>query len=241
MLGIPAEIKVVSGRGRYSEQGVNTMSLLCLRTICPALLAVILSMSWSSPVRAQALRLVQHETKSAAIEALVGDTLHLDVVADLGSLSVAGLSLYVRMPDDGFEIIGSGPPSRAGVRPFLAGELMQGAREMRNTVLRNEPGAPQNDCLLSFAAVLGPGSHRALRGAGTIARISLRCQRPMASVRISLHSNPVNESRIVLTDGRSEIPLPPSPGVGVDVVAPTSITALMTWGQLKATIAPDLR
>ena len=142
------------------------------------------------------------------------------------------------MPRHGFEIIDRSTSTQTGIRPFLAGELMRGAVEMRNAVLLNEPGQPRDDCLLGFAALVGPSSSRVLSGAGIIAGISLRCRRPMTSARISLHSNPVHESRIVLADGRSEIPLPPSPGVDVDVVAQTSIPPLFYWGQLKATVAP---
>jgi len=214
------------------------MRLVYRRTIRIALLAAALSMSCLTPARSQALRLVQHGTGSAVIEALVGDTLHLDLVADLGSMSVAGLSLYVRVPRDGFEIVDLATAAQTSVRPFLPGDLMLGAVEIRNAVLQDEPGQPVDDCLLSFAALVGPSSDRTLSGVGTIAGIRLQCRSPVSSARISLHSNPIHESRIVLADGRSEIPLPPSPGVDVDVVAQTSISPGPSWGQLKADTGP---
>ena len=214
------------------------MRLVCRSTVRTALLASAVSMCCLTPVRSQALRLVQHDTGSAVIEALVGDTLHLDLVADLGSMSVTGLSLFVRVPRDGFEIIDLSTTTQTSIRPFLVGDLLLGAVEMRNAVLLDEPGQPKDDCLLSFAALVGPSSDRALSGAGTVTGISLRCRSPVSSARISLHSNPVHESRIVLADGRSEIPLPPSPGVDVEVLAQTSISPELTWGQLKATTDP---
>lgn len=185
----------------------------------------------SASVRLQPTRM------SGAIQ--VGDTLSFEVIADLGDLRASGVALQIRMPARGLVVPGthSGDP-----RPFRAGALFAGAVEFANAYIPEVEalGLPDGEALLTYAVVLGPGSteERSRSGIGTIAAFDLVCTAPLEAARLSLFSNQVHESQVVLADGRSSRPLRPVGDVQFSVVEAVAKPVGGSWAALKSRHTP---
>lgn len=102
---------------------------------------------------------------------------------------------------------------------------------MRNGAVPDEFNASADYQLLEFTTLLGPEGSRGRTGSGSIACFQLVCETPSVG-SIRLHHSPIHESRIVLDDGRSEMPLFIAPPVQIDVDLDTAVQGL-SWGQIK--------
>lgn len=201
-----------------------------------ALLIAAVCLAAAGPIHGQVLRLAEHGTGLLEVRAEPGDTVHVDVSADLGRFAATGLTLFVRVPTDGFEVVGADD----GAGPFLAGGLFDGAVVVRNQVLppHETAGMDPDWQLLEYTALLGPGNERRRSGSGLVACFRLRCL-DTASRQVQLYHSPVHESRLVLADGRTELPLLSSPPLLIRVDPPTAIRPA-SWAAVKV-LAPTIR
>ena len=185
------------------------------------------------PTRAQALLLSEIISGETQIEAAIGDTLNIAIVAELGRLPAAGFSLYVTVPDDPFEMIDQLAGDGGEVAPFRAGPLFADAVEVANCLLSREQivGVPADRRLLHYTAVLGPGGQRSRSGEGVVALFSLLCREVVGSSRIGIFSSPVHETQMVMNDGAERL-LHHDDGISVTVDVDTSVGSA-TWGLVK--------
>ena len=157
-------------------------------------------------VSAQTLRLRQAGTTNTRLAAQVGQTVNIEVYADLQGTEAAGISFFISVPDDAFQVLDKGLPGQVGVQPFTPGPLFQGAATFTNILI------PESDNVasltegqqLDYSAVLGSGSDRTRTGQGVVATFSLECIKPIENGQIIIDDNPVRETRLVLADGINE-------------------------------------
>jgi len=123
--------------------------------------------------------------------------------------------------------------------------VFTGAIEFANGPVAVEQswGVPEGAILLNYAAVLGPGTvaERSRGGNGTIATLRAVCTAPIEAGRIAVFDNSVHQTRVVLSDGRTELrALPPvdlqltstesAPTSGTDAAARSGNES---WGHIK--------
>ncbi|MBT5060428.1 MAG: hypothetical protein HOM68_28045 [Gemmatimonadetes bacterium] len=176
-----------------------------LKTLLPA--ALILVFALATVAQAQTLRLREVGTGQTRIVAQVGQTIEIEVLADLQGVSSAGSSFFISIPDrEFFEVRDFGIPGVAGVQPFRQGPLFAGGVEVSNSVLpESDPVAAQlNGQQLDYGAVIGLGGDRERTGTGVIATFSLLCLKPIENGALDIDDNPIRETRLVLSDGVSE-------------------------------------
>ena len=174
----------------------------------------------SVPVGAQVLTVAEHGTGAVYLSGTVGDTLHLEVRADMAGLSASGLSLFVRFPDT-FEIVDAVDSEVDRLEPFAQADLFSGAVEFANSLVpaHQRFGLEDGWPLINYAAVLGPGANRARRGSGVVVTFKLRCLAAIRNGAVAVHGSPIHETKLVLSDGRSERNLHLGPGLRIDVSA----------------------
>jgi hypothetical protein len=176
-----------------------------LNTILPA--ALILLFAWGTAADAQTLRLRQVGTQQTRIVAQVGQTVEIEVLANLQGVSSAGSSFFLSIPDrEYFEVRDFGFAGNSGVQPFRQGPLFAGGVEVSNSVLpESDPVAAQlNGQQLDYGTVVGLGADRERTGTGVIATFSLLCLKPIENGALDIDDNPIRETRLVLSDGISE-------------------------------------
>jgi hypothetical protein len=125
-------------------------------------------------VQAQTMRLVQAGTTANRVSIQVGQTVDIEVLADLQSAQAAGISFFLTIPNDIFEVVDNND-ILPGVQPFTPGPLFAGAVPSQNILLpETDPAAslfPGRQ--LEYASVLGIGSDRNRSGAGVVASFTL--------------------------------------------------------------------
>ena len=188
-----------------------------------------------SKAGAQVLHLAARATEDMEIKAELGDTLDIEVRADLGRYAAAGLVFFVQFPVEPFDIIARGGLDENGVRPFVIGPLFDEAIEVANCVLPYSSSSvlPEGLRLMHFAAIMGPGDSRSKTGSGVVATFSVRCTQVTPATRIGLYSSPINETGMVLADGRTERPLYRDVDLEIAVSLSTAVEPT-PWGQIKA-------
>ncbi|MEW6752665.1 MAG: FlgD immunoglobulin-like domain containing protein [Candidatus Latescibacterota bacterium] len=170
--------------------------------LCLAFLGV-----WGADLaHGQVLRLRQQGTNSNRVSVGVGELVTIEVFADLQGVQSAGVSVFISVPSDVFQVVDQAP-SADGVQPFRIGDLFfPGAAETANLLLPET--APGADALpgqqLEYGAVLAGGSNRIRTGPGVIATFTLICARPIDNGQITVDDNAVRETKLVLSDGISE-------------------------------------
>ena len=186
-----------------------------------------------APTHAQALMLSELASGETQIEAAIGDTLNIAIVAQLGRLPAAGFSLYITVPESPFEMIDQDPGDDGELAPFRPGPLFAGAVEVTNCLLSREykVGVPADRRLLHYTAVLGPGSQRSRSGEGVVAVFSVLCRELVGLSNIAIHSSPIHETRMVMNDGAERL-FHHGDGISVTVDVDTSVYSI-TWGLVK--------
>ena len=176
-------------------------------TLRTALLAAIV-LAGAGPVSeagAQVLRLRQQHTHSTNVSVAVGDVVTVEVWADLQSVRAAGISFFMTIPEDAFQVIDQAPQA-PGVQPYQAGSLFAGAGEWSNLIL--PPTDPVSRTLpgqqLEYSAVVGGGANRERTGTGVVATVQLVCVAPIENGRLSIDDSPIRQTRLVLSDGITE-------------------------------------
>ena len=198
-----------------------------------ALLLIGAIASVPKPTRAQVLLLSEDISGETVIEAAIGDTLDIAIVAEFGRLPAAGLSLYVTVPEGPFEMVDQGSGDNGELVPFRPGPLFAGAVEVTNCLLSYERkvGVPADRRLLHYTAVLGPGSQRSRSGEGVVAVFSVLCRELVGLSNIAIHSSPIHETRMVMNDGAERL-FHHGDGISVTVDVDTSVYSI-TWGLVK--------
>lgn len=171
------------------------------------LVGLTLLLGWQSASDAQTLRLRQAGTRETRVVATVGQTIEIEVFADLQNTPSAGASFFITLPNrEFFEVLDLGAPGNVGTQPFRQGALFSGGVEVSNLLLpESDPVAAQfNGQQLDYGAVVGLGGDRQRTGSGVIATFSLLCLKPIENGAIDIDDNPVRETRLVLGDGTTE-------------------------------------
>ncbi len=154
---------------------------------------------------AQTMRLVQAGTSVNRAAIQIGQTLDIEVLADLQNVQAAGISFYLTIPNDLFEIVDTDDIS-PGIQPYKPGELFAGAVTSQNILLpETDPAAslfPGRQ--LEYAAVLGIGSDRNRTGKGVVATFTLLALKPVENAVIAIDDSPARETKLVLSDGFNE-------------------------------------
>lgn len=199
------------------------LPLFCLLWACPASVA-------------QTLQLGERATGANRVEVGIGDTVEIEVRADLGRFSAAGVSVFIRVPEGPFSVVDHGAAGQEGVQPFLPGPLFAGAMEAGNGLSAEDqvPDMFAGEQVLSYSVVLGPGPDRERRGVGVVARFALRCAEPAAESQVGIYSSPVYETRLVLADGQSERRFAGVAGMTITSRPVTLVEQASTWGSIKA-------
>ena len=185
------------------------------------LVLLYLGLAWiATDARAQSLRLQQAGTGETRVQARLGDTLSVEIAADLGDLSAAGTSVFISIPDGPFQVLDA-DPARPGVQPFVQRALFSGAAEFANLLvaLQQTPAPFAGRRLLDYAAVAKPRVDRERTGTGPVAAFRLLCIREAEEAWIAIDDNPVRETRLMLTDGVTELPYQILEGMHVTVRA----------------------
>ena len=170
-----------------------------------------------SSIDAQTLQLGQRGNEAPQISATVGDTLSLQIRANLGSLSASGLTLFVRFSATAFAVVDADGQAANGVQPFGSGSLFADAVEFDNsTVSDSELLAATDWQLIGYAAVLASQARDRGTGSGEVATFRLLCLKPIES-EISIYRSPIHETRVVLSDGRSEKEFKPAAPLVISV------------------------
>ena len=187
----------------------------------------------SAPSCGQALLLSEYGTGETLIEAGIGDTLDIEILAKFGRLSATGFSLYVTVPEGPFELIDQGRGIDGNLAPFRPGPSFADALEVTNCLLPYEQkvGVPQNRRLLHYTAVQGPGAQRARSGDVIVAMFSVLCRRVASGSPIGIFSSPVHETQMVMSDGSQRLLLHDD-GIHVNIDVDTSVESI-TWGLVK--------
>ena len=154
-----------------------------------------------TPLSAQTLR-VQAANGETSISARLGEVVRVELFADLSSFSASGIALFVRLPTESFQIVDIAPDAD-GIQPFVPGALFRGASEFANRVVPSEqtPDLTDSTRLLEYQLTLSSGGDRERTGSGAVATFSLLCVRTVEEAVVRLYSSPVNQSRLLLTDG----------------------------------------
>jgi len=169
-----------------------------LKRIFPFLLLLLSG----SEVQAQSMRLRALGFTGDRLNVRVGQTITLEVFADLQGVEASGFSLFVSLPDGPFQVVDT-DTFRVGTQPFVAGPLFSGATVSRN-ILFSEAESPANvlpGLQMQYAAVIGAASNRRRTGTGIIATFTLRCVKPVLNGNILIDDNPVLETFLTLSDG----------------------------------------
>lgn len=155
--------------------------------------------------QAQIMRLYQQGSQSNRIAVGVGDQVNIEIFADLKGIESAGISFYISVPSDAFQVVDQ-QPSQVGVQPFIQGPLFSGATPGPNLLLSETDPAAQTFVgqQLEYSMVVGGGANRVRTGSGVVAYFSLICVKPIENGSITIDDNAVRETRLVLSDGISE-------------------------------------
>ena len=158
-------------------------------------------------VHAQSLRLQQAGTGESSASLRLGDTLTVEIIADLGTLEASGTSVFISIPDGPFQVIDVAP-SRDGVQPFFPGPLFASAAEFANSLvsLQETPSLFTGRRLLDYSVSLGSRQERQRTGAGVIASFRLIGVEPVEKAQISIDDSPIRQTRLVLPGGPVERP-----------------------------------
>lgn len=183
-------------------------------------------------LQAQVLRLAEQDTEAVDVMATPGDTITIDVHADLGAQSAAGLRFFVRVPRHDFVILGASP--MRATTPFEQGQLFLGALEVRNDILdRTDPTTVDVGWqMMEYAALLGPQSVRTRSGSGVVATFRVVCPASPTDGTIAIHQDPIHETRLFLADGRSEKAFLLGAPLSISVDTQTAVAPL-GWAQVK--------
>jgi len=186
-------------------------------------LVFLLLLGAITPLQAQTLRLLEQGTGARDITVQVGQVVTIEVIGDLTGVEAAGVSVFVTVPDDAFQVVDQRPTgsdgAQPGVQPFIAGSFFQGAGEIANFLIpETDPAAaPFPGQQLEYAAIIGGAGNRVRTGSGVIVTFQLICVQPIDLGQIQIDDNAIRETRLVLSDGISERRFTTTQGMQISV------------------------
>lgn len=199
--------------------------------------ALLLALSIPIWAHGQVLRLAQQTTDAVEVMAAPGDTVTIDVRADLGSQTASGFRFFVKVPRDDFVILDTS--NRTMVRnvaspPFAQGQLFRGAVEIRNELLSDTVPTTVDASwqMMEYAALLGPAAERGRSGSGIVATFRIVCPPMPATGTISIHQDPIHESRLVMANGLTEKPFLLGAPLAIHVDVETAVRQT-GWAEVK--------
>ena len=216
-----------------SVSGLRTKNPISGGTLCRIL---CLCVCLAAEVDAQnSIRLREAGTNQDSAEVEVGQTITIEVFADLGNTRTSGLSVFVTLPAENFLVIDQLPVD--GTQPFSAGNLLEG--ELRNVL--HSPGeltgVPDDVRVLEYQLLLGLGGERSRTGRGVVGVFQLEAIKPVENAQIRVLDNPNLETRVVLTGGGERRFRQVPRGMEVNVVGLEDVPAVIrstTWAAAKS-------
>ena len=168
--------------------------------------AFVIVVMMSGDSLAQTMVLRQFGTNAERVTARLGETIDIEVVVDLQSVSASAYSVFISVPDGPFQVIDKGFEGQVGIQPFEAGPLFAGAQATSNVQLpeTGEAGSLLPGLQLEYAQVTGQGSNRGRTGAGVVATFSLLCVRPILNGQVSIDDSPIRETRLILENSTEQ-------------------------------------
>lgn len=188
------------------------------------------------PVQAQSLRLgVQGHAPGTVVEVRVGEVVQLQVIADFQNQQPAGVAAYLTVPEEVFQVQDLGASGQVGTQPFRTGPLLDGSVVATNHLLSESDGvaAAFPGQQLDLAALVGPGISE-FDSHGVVATFSVIALQAASEAIIQIDDNPIRETRMVLSDGRTERRFVSTEGLVIRVIDPVaSIITEKGWGRIK--------
>ena len=208
----------------------------------PLTIAVVAAAGLTAPAAdAQSLRLgAEGQAAGASLQVNVGDVVRLQIVADFESLHTAGLAAYVTVPEGAFAVQDLGLPGQAGTQPFRPGPLYSGSLLPTNALLAESGGIAASipGQQLDLAALFGPGGRGQTTGSGVVATFEMLALSPVDGAMIHIDDNPIRETKMVLSDGRTERRFRSTEGLAITVIDPLdsqaeSLAESLGWARVK--------
>jgi hypothetical protein len=194
----------------------------------------VVCLAWT-PGGALTLRL-QSGSSIEPIQAQVGDTVGVEVWANLDSLATSGIALFVSLPLGVFEVVDNGMQGQDEIQPFIHGALFAGAMVGSNA-LSSLPDIVSGDRQgMEYAVVFGPEEPRSVTGSGVVASFEVVCREPFVRGEIEIEDNPIRETRIVLADGTTERRFISLKGLEFSVEEASTAVKERPWGEVKAVV-----
>ncbi|MBT4504870.1 MAG: hypothetical protein HOC74_44525 [Gemmatimonadetes bacterium] len=194
----------------------------------------VICLAWT-PGGAQTLRL-QSGSSTEPIQAQVGDTVEVEVWANLDSLATSGIALFVSLPLGVFEVVDNGMQGQDEIQPFIHGSLFAGAMVGRNA-FSSLPDIVSGDRRgMEYAVIFGPEEPRSVVGGGVVASFEVVCREPLVRGEIEIEDDPIRETRIVLSDGTTERRFISLKGLEFSVEEAPTAVAERAWGEVKTVI-----
>ena len=83
-----------------------------------------LFMGWIGTLEAQTLQLRESGTNSPSVSVEVGEIITIEVFAELSGVEAAGMSVFVTVPTDAFQVVDQRPTTtdnagQPGIQPFV--------------------------------------------------------------------------------------------------------------------------
>ena len=163
-----------------------------------------LFMGWVNTLNAQTLQLRERGTNTQNVSVQVGETITIEVFAELSGVEAAGMSVFVTVPTDAFQVVDQRPTTtddagQPGIQPFVAGSLFAGAGEQANELI------PESESIassfegqqLEYGIVVGGGGNRVRTGSGVVATFQLVCVKPIDFGQIQVNDNAVLELSLI--------------------------------------------
>ena len=179
--------------------------------------ALVLFLTAGQAVAQNSMRLQETGTGRNRIEVEVGQTVSLEVFADLGNVGASGITVWVTVPAEFFLVVDQLPVDISqvddiadttllggtGTQPMKAGPLFAGAGEQRNVhhAAGELTGVPDDVKVLQYELLLGIGSERSRTGKGVVGTFQLTPIKPVQNARIAILDNPNQETRITTPEG----------------------------------------
>jgi hypothetical protein len=207
--------------------------ILCAAALCTAAGLLV------PAAHAQSLRIgVEGHAAGEPVQVFVGDVVRLQIIADFRSLRAAGLAAYVTVPEAVFLIQDLGLPGQIGTQPFRAGPLFDGAQLATNLLLPESDDVAATATVpgqqLDLATLFGLRSRGEVSGEGVVATFHVLALSPAEGAVIEIDDNPIRETKIVLSDGRTERRFARTEGLQIVVVDPVaSPVEAQGWGRIK--------
>ena len=188
--------------------------------------------AWSTAT-SQTLELRTARPRPAPITVGIGDTVQIDVWAQLDCLAVSGIDVHLSLPADAFEVVDNGSSGQIGVQPFRAGQLFSRAVVAHNAI-SDLPGVVEDGRVhLRYAAVTPPGPSRGVKGHGSVASFAVIALRQVDHVQVRIEDTPILETRLVLPDRTTERRFASVEGIELSAEGVPTVTDESTWALIK--------